>query len=221
MLIIDNRYQNQGRVNLKLSAKNMGDSICIRSTVFSQINLDAGLTEDYTFRQKLLKMGIKIDYNPTAIGRGEAPISWKAAQSQRIRWLRGTYLANRGHSYSLLIEGISRRDKAIVDGAIQGIIPSYSTITLFSIIFCLLSWLTQSWLPSWLPILWTLLIISLLCYPFPALIIERAPLKAYLVILTGPVFIIWRTWLSIKARYFQKDERWIRTPRVEEAETKS
>jgi hypothetical protein len=51
------------------------------------------------------------------------------------------------------------------------------------------------------------------------LALEKAPLKAYLVILTGPIFIVWRSFLSIRARYLRGDLRWVRTPRQAEEST--
>jgi len=216
MFIIDNRYQNQGRTNLGFSAKNMGDSICIRSDILSEQWMGSGLTEDYAFRQRLLLQGIKIQYNPYAIGQGEAPPSWHEARPQRTRWLRGTYLANRSTAPRMLSEGIRKRDLALLDGALQGYLPAYSTLTLVAVILSIISWLTQPWIWGWLPEVWTSLVILLFIYPFLGLALEKAPLKAYLVILTGPIFIVWRSILSIYARYMRGDLRWVRTPRQAE-----
>ena len=77
MFVVDNRYQNQGRVNLGLSAKHMGDSICFRSRVLRKVGWGEGLTEDYQLRQKLLLDGIRIAYAPRAKGYGEAVLSWR------------------------------------------------------------------------------------------------------------------------------------------------
>lgn len=52
----------------------------------------------------------------------------------------------------------------------------------------------------------------LFIYPLLGLALERAPLRAYLAILTGPVYIVWRTFLAIKSRYWYKQVAWIRTP---------
>lgn len=39
----------------------------------------------------------------------------------------------------------------------------------------------------------------------------KTPLKAYLVILTGPIFILWRIWLSLVIRFGTKSILWVRT----------
>ena len=83
MFLVDNRFQNLGRTNLGWSAKNMGDSICFRANVLREIGWGEGLTEDYQLRQKLLLAGIKITYEPAAMGYGEAPLTWAQARTQR------------------------------------------------------------------------------------------------------------------------------------------
>jgi hypothetical protein len=113
----------------------------------------------------------------------------------------------------MLKEGIRSRDLALLDGALQGYLPSYSTLTLIAVIFSVISWLTHAWMWPWMPEVWTGLVILLFIYPFLGLALEKAPLKAYLVILTGPIFILWRSFLSIYARYLRGDLRWVRTPR--------
>jgi cellulose synthase/poly-beta-1,6-N-acetylglucosamine synthase-like glycosyltransferase len=213
MFIIDNRYQNQGRTNLGFSAKNMGDSICIHPDILWNQWLGSGLTEDYAFRQRLLLHGIKIQYNPRAIGQGEAPPSWHDARPQRARWLRGAYLASRATAPHMLKEGLRRHDLALLDGAFQGYLPSYSTLALIAVVFALISWIFHAWMWSWLPPVWTALVLLLFIYPFLGLALEKAPIQAYLVILTGPIFIVWRTILSIYARYLRRDLRWVRTSR--------
>jgi len=102
MFTVDNRFQNLGRSNLGWSAKNMGDSICFRADVPRRLGWGEGLTEDYAFRQRLLLEGIKIRYEPAAVGYGQAPLTWRAARDQRARWLRGTHDASQRYGRQLL-----------------------------------------------------------------------------------------------------------------------
>ncbi len=147
MFLIDNRFQNLGRSNLGWSAKHMGDSICFRTDVLRKIGWGEGLTEDYQLRQRLLLEGIKIAYEPAAIGYGEAPHTWAQARAQRARWLRGTRDASQHLARRLLVEGIKRRDTALLDGALQAYLPSYSTLTIIStlslLIQVLVNWLVR------------------------------------------------------------------------------
>jgi len=220
MFLIDNRFQNLGRSNLGWSAKHMGDSICFRADVLRKVGWGEGLTEDYQLRQRLLLEGIKIAYEPAAKGYGEAPRTWAQAQKQRARWLRGTRDASQRFARRLLIAGIKRRDGALLDGALQAYLPSYSTLTMISVLSLLIQILVN-WLVgpifSWTVIrAWTVVVGALFVYPLLGLALEKAPLKAYLAILSGPFFILWRTWLAMAARFGSKPVTWIRTAHGEQ-----
>jgi cellulose synthase/poly-beta-1,6-N-acetylglucosamine synthase-like glycosyltransferase len=220
MFLVDNRYGNLGRTNLGWSAKHMGDSICFRTEVLWNVGGGEGLTEDYQLRQQLLLQNVKIAYEPAAIGYGEAPRTWAQAQAQRARWLRGTHDASQQYGKRLLKAGIQRRDGAVLDGALQAHLPSYSTLTMAGV-FCLLVQLCINELAG--PVfsaaivwVWAVAVAVLFCYPFLGLALERAPLRAYAVILSGPFYIVWRTWLALKARLFRKQVTWVRTTHGEQ-----
>jgi cellulose synthase/poly-beta-1,6-N-acetylglucosamine synthase-like glycosyltransferase len=215
MFLIDNRIQNQGRTNLGWSAKHMGDSICFQANVLRMCGWGAGLTEDYQLRQRLLLEGIKIVYEPDAIGYGEAPQTWHKARAQRARWLKGTQDASHEFASRLLIKGISGLNGALLDGAFQAYLPSYSTLTILSFFFLSVQVLINIFIrpifPLPLILLWCLYLFLLFCYPFWGLALEHAPLKAYWVILSGPLFILWRSWLALTSRFNGKRITWVRT----------
>ncbi len=210
MFIVDNRFQNLGRSNLGWSAKHMGDSVCFRADVLKRFGWGAGLTEDYEFRQKLLLAGIRIRYEPAAIGYGEAPASWTAARAQRARWLSGTFSASRRYGWEMLRQGLVRRDAALLDGAIQARFPSYSTLTFLSILILLGHLVLFAFVSRIAILAWLSVVVLLAFYPLIGLALERAPLRAYVAIMLGPVFIVWRTVLSISARLV-KPTTWVRT----------
>lgn len=218
MFMVDNRFQNLGRSNLGWSAKNMGDSICFRADVLRRLGWGEGLTEDYVLRQCLLLEGIKIHYEPAAVGYGEAPLTWRAARAQRTRWLRGTHDANQRYGRQLFREGLRRRDLSLLDGALQACLPSYSSLTLitlaaFSVQLALGIYDLRFAISPLLLTLWSLILGALVIYPFLGLALERAPLKAYLSILPGPLLILWRTWLALTSRLGRHQVEWVRTPR--------
>jgi hypothetical protein len=78
------------------------------------------------------------------------------------------------------------------------------------------SWLVRAEIPKWLPAMWVAALILVIIYPLIALFLDRAPLLAFLVILTGPVYIFWRTGVAITSRYIRKDTEWIRTARQDD-----
>ena len=210
MFLIDNRFQNQGRANLGLSAKNMGDSICFSTAVLRQVGFGSGLTEDYDLRFGLLLSGIRIAYEPAAVGLGEAPANWGDARRQRERWLAGTYQSNCRYLAPMLrrVARLRRLDWALLDGIAQVLLLPYSVLVVASVIGLVWQWVVA---PAWWW-LWGGLVVALFLYPFLGLALEKAPLRAYLVILTGPVFVVWRTWLALLLRLGLRSATWVRTP---------
>lgn len=213
MFRIDNRVQNQGRDRLGLSAKNMGDAICFRAEVLQRLGWGDGLTEDYAFRQRLLLDGLRIQYASEAVAFGDAAVTWAEARAQRARWLRGVYQSSRQIGRTLLLEGLRRGNLPLLDGALQAYLPSYSTMALLTSLLMLSAWMLRPWLWSWLPAAWLSLFVLIFFYPLIGLALDRAPLKAYLIILSGPLFILWRTGLGFWARFLQRQVLWVRTPR--------
>lgn len=212
MMVIDNRYSNQGRANLRLSAKHMGDSICLRREVLERLGWGSGLTEDYELRLQLLLEDICIEYEPAAVGYGQAPATWQEAQAQRLRWASGIASAGRRYWQRLLKAGLKSRNWSQLDGAVSLSIPSYSTLTLLALILGGASLIWRGSLPGWLPGAWLATLALCFIYPWFGLALERAPAWAYLAILSGPVFMLWRTWINLLARLRGGKIHWVRTP---------
>lgn len=210
MMTIDNRFNNLGRDRLGLSAKHMGDSICFKSEVLKSMGWGSGLTEDYEFRLRLLEMGIGIEYEPGAIGYGQAPLTWKEAQAQRLRWARGTLEAGRKHGRTLFLQGLREDDWRKLDGAISSWLPSYSALAILSAGMAALhvALVGGGAALTWV---WAALTVSWFFYPLFGLALEKAPGWAYLAILSGPVFMVWRIGLGLKARFRGKQISWVRT----------
>jgi cellulose synthase/poly-beta-1,6-N-acetylglucosamine synthase-like glycosyltransferase len=215
MFLIDNRFQNLGRSNLGWSAKNMGDSICFRVEILRKLGWGEGLTEDYHLRLRLLLKGVRIVYEPAAKGYGEAPLTWARARVQRARWLRGTHDTSQQYLKHLIVEGMKSRNLAMLDGALQAGFPSYSTLSFLGLMVLAIEipidYFTES-LILWPHIgAWATMVITLFTYPLFGLALERAPVRAYIAILLGPYFILWRTWLALISRFGRKQITWVRT----------
>ncbi|NJM41788.1 MAG: glycosyltransferase, partial [Anaerolineae bacterium] len=199
MFLIDNRFQNQGRTNLGLSAKIMGDSICFDADVLRKLGWGEGLTEDYQLRLRLLMEGICVVYEPAAIGKGEAAQDWAQARAQRARWLTGTRDASRTLAMPLLREALRTRNPAMLDGALQTFLPSFSTMALLClgalfvqlVVNTIMSVVWQSLVfPAPLVGGWAAVTLLLIIYPLFGLYLEHAPLSAYPAILSaGPYYV--------------------------------
>ncbi len=215
MMTIDNRFNNLGRSNLNLSAKHMGDSICFSSKLLRQFGWGSGLTEDYDFRLRLLHEGFRIHYEPHAIGYGQAPVSWHQAQSQRLRWARGIKDAGKQYRNRLLQKAIRHRDWSRLDGVVGTVLPSYSTLSLSSIFVLPLHLVFIDFFEPELVFSWAVVTLLSFAYPLFGLILEKAPAWAYLVIFSGPLFMLWRTWVSLRVRFIDRNITWVRTSHQE------
>jgi len=211
LMIIDNRFSNQGRQNLNLSAKNMGDSICVRTEVLKTHPWGSGLTEDYDYRLHLLMDSILIEYEPQAVGYGQAPVSWAVARNQRLRWLKGFTETGRKYRRKLFSAALDNKNLAQFDGALGTVVPSYSTLALITLLAFLFSLFIRSQVISMVRTLGSVLLLFWFLYPIFGLTLERAPLKFYLAILTGPFFMVWRSWLRIRLYFLGEGITWIRT----------
>ncbi len=164
-------------------------------------------------------MNIKITYEPRAVGYGEAPHTWEEAKVQRRRWLKGTYDSNRISLLRMLITGINRKDGPLLEGAIQALLPSYSTLTILCFVILIIQGILNLIIGPIFNItiitIWAVILVILFIYPIFGLKLANAPSKAYIAILLGPFFILWRTWLALTVRYSNREILWDRTPHGE------
>ncbi len=212
MMTIDNRFNNQGRANLKLSAKNMGDSICYTREVIEKYGCGSGLAEDYQFRFRLLLEKIHIEYEPSAVGYGQASLSWKSAVPQQRRWRKGAMDASSQYRKQMLLQGIGQKDPALIDGVLGSTIPSYSTLTFTTILILLLHIIFFSYFSSIQTYLLGVMAFLLFIYPLMGLYLEKSPRWAYLALLSGPFYMVWRTWIVLRLRLIPRAITWVRTP---------
>jgi hypothetical protein len=129
--------------------------------------------------------------------------------------LRGTYDASKQYIKHLFVEGIKRRNLAMLDGALQASFPSYSTLSLLGLLGLAIQLPLDYFIESisLSPVIgaWVATVVTLLIYPLFGLALEGAPLRAYIAILLGPYFILWRSWLAVISRFGVKQVTWIRT----------
>ena len=163
--------------------------------------------------------GYRIEFEPQAVGIGEAPLTWKRAKMQRARWLNGTFRVSQHYAWKLQCNGLFKTNIAILDGTAQALFPSYSTLTLLCAFSLLVQWIVNRVYPGWISgfvtLIGTLLLGLLFVYPFLGLVLEKALGYVYRVILIGPIYILWRTGIAVWARFFKQDVARVRTTRQE------
>lgn len=219
---LNNRLRNQGRSNLGFACRLMGDAMVFHEDVLRKYGwLAESLTEDREYGYVLLTEGIRAQYVPQALSLGEAASSWKQAEPQRLRWYRGLIDMQRRLATRLIGSAVRLRSFALLDGAIELLMPSYSSLAAVALANLTLVVAFGVWLPldirTPLGVLGSaLLVTAWIAYPFLGLIVDRAPGWAYKALLLGPVYLVWRLWISVLVRLRGDRTEWIRTLRRDE-----
>jgi len=213
--VLDN-LRNVGRSNLGFSAKLMGDAMCFAREVLERFPwTTVSLTEDAEYRALLLLNSIRVAFVHNAISYGEIPTSLDAARRQRARWMQGRADVARRLTPMLLQSGLRKRSMAQLDGVIEQVMPSYSTLlTLWGAVALIggsLDWLVDGFAMPWE---WVLgLGVAFPLYPLLGLLLAGAPRPLYRHLIFAPFYVVWRTAIRLWVGLRRGPRGWVRTPR--------
>jgi len=213
--VLDN-LRNGGRSNLGFSAKLMGDGMCFAREVLERFPWTAtSLTEDAEYRVLLLLNGIRVAFVPEAVSRGELPTSLTAARRQRSRWMQGRADVSHRLAPALLRAGLRDRDLAQLDGFLEQVMPSYSTLlTLWGGVMLVGGGLDLLLAGFGMPWGWVLgLGTAFALYPLLGLLLAGAPRPVYRHLALAPLYALWRTAVRLWVRIGRGPAGWVRTPR--------
>lgn len=212
---LNNRLRNVSRHNLGSSCRLMGDAMCFSRQVLEQFPWNThSLVEDMEYGIHLLLNNVKITYIPQAISLGQAAGNWHHAQKQRLRWEKGVVKLRYRLGFQLLLSGIATKRLGLIDRAIELLLPPYSVLTMLTLLLVIIKllWLLPSigLFPSfYILMMWVI-------FPFIGLVIDRAPIKTFLVLGYAPIYLAWRLWISFISRIHKQPIIWIKTPRQED-----
>ncbi len=220
---LNNRLRNQSRRNLGLACRLMGDAMVFDARVLRRYGWPAeSVTEDREYGYELLLRGIRAWYVPEARSHGQAASRWKQAEPQRLRWYVGVGGMRRRLARQLLSGALRSRSVAMLDGLLELMMPSYSTLTAFSVLNLGLVLFLHYAVPAVRSLLgvWgsTALLAAWVIYPFAGLTVDRAPLWAFKALALGPAYLVWRLWVSVLVWLRGDRITWIRTRRREESD---
>jgi cellulose synthase/poly-beta-1,6-N-acetylglucosamine synthase-like glycosyltransferase len=213
--VLDN-LRNAGRSSLGLSAKLMGDGMGFAREVLERFPWTAaGLTEDAEYQATLLLQGIRVRFVPHALSYGDIPTSLNAARHQWARWMQGRSDVSRKLASRLLRAGIVNRDLAQLDGAVEQVMPSFSTLVMLwgTIVLttagahCLLPGFRAPW--GWLLGAG----VGFALYPILGLVLARAPRATYFYLALAPFYALWRSGVRLWVVLRRGPKAWVRTPR--------
>jgi cellulose synthase/poly-beta-1,6-N-acetylglucosamine synthase-like glycosyltransferase len=218
---LNNRLRNQSRRNLGLACRLMGDAMVFDARILAAYGWPAeSVIEDREYGYELLLRGIRAVYVPEARSHGQAARGWKQAEPQRLRWYAGVGSMRRRLAARLLGGAVRTRSVALLDGLLELVMPSYSTLVAFSALnlglVLLLRWTApavRSPLGVWVSVG---LLAAWVFYPFVGLMVDGAPRWAFKALALGPAYLIWRLWIAVLVRLRGDRITWVRTRRREE-----
>ncbi|RDV82505.1 glycosyltransferase family 2 protein [Ammonifex thiophilus] len=209
--LISNRFCQLARHNLGLSCALGGTGMCIAAEVLKRFGWGmTTLTEDLEFQTKALLCGLRVTWAHEAAVYDEKPLTLKQSWRQRQRWMQGHCQVAGRYFFRLMWEGIRTRDFKKIDGALYLLRPYF---TMMVGLAALLSIFELDW--SRIDLWWFVKGFSgQYLYMALALLLERAPLRAYLWLLYYPVFAL--TWIPITyAGFIYRHRRaWCHTQHV-------
>lgn len=208
--IITNRFWQLAKYNLGLSCALGGTGMCIESSVLKKFGWGmTSLTEDLEFQTKALLCNLRVSWTHDAIVYDEKPLTLKQSWRQRQRWMQGHCSVANQYFLKLFWTGIVNKNFKMIDGAIYLLQPYYTMGLGLALV---LSYLIH---PGLLSFYWfgVTFVIQYL-YLGVALLLEKAPVKAFFWLLYYPFFTL--TWIPVAFTGFiyrnQKD--WNHTQHV-------
>jgi len=219
---LNNRLRNSSRSNLGFSCRLMGDAMVLNARVLRDHGWPTvSLNEDREYGYELLLHGIRASYVPEARSYGQAASTWRQAEPQRLRWYREVPAMQRRYAGPLIAGALRSRSLALLDGALELLMPPYSFLVAGSAINLAVVMALSLLLP---PVRGLLGVAASVCmfgawvlYPVVGLLIDRAPPWAYRALLLGPAYLAWRLWISVLVRLRGGRIGWVRTQRREES----
>src|SRR5215203_5672781 len=208
---VQNCLKPLGRENLGFSAGFGGTGICIPRGLLEEVPWRRfGLAEDVEYHVDLVLAGRRVRFVPEARVEATAPHTFGSLRSQRLRWERGRIEAIRRFAGPLLIRSLYEREAAAFEVFVSMVAPPLSLTASASVGCVALGAIRRSATGL---IVGTLGLIAIACAAFRALWIVRAPARVYVYSLLFPMFVTWKTYLSVKSLLQGVSKGWVRTER--------
>ncbi len=211
---VQNCLKFLGRQNLGFSAGLGGTGICIPRDLLEEVPWQRfGLAEDVEYHVDLMLAGRRVQYVPEARVEATAPHSFGGLRSQRLRWERGRIEAIRRFTGPLLARALRKRDVAAFEVFVSLVAPPLSLTASTSVGCIALGAIRRS---ATGVVVGSLGLLAIACAAFRALWIVRAPARVYAYSLFLPMFVTWRTYLSMRSLLQGARKSWVRTERFGE-----
>jgi len=194
----------------------MGNGMCFSKNIIKKYGWNAySITENWEYYLFLVLNNHNVGYSSGAVIYSHAVTSLKHGEVQRKRWLKGKLKLIRQYVPALLIKGIKEKNLKMIDAAFELILPSYSMLFNWTIGILIVSVILSLFnILDLLFIEWLLIVaISQVIHFLMGLIINREPLKTWLSLAYVPVFLLWKTLITLKGVLSIRNDTWEKTSR--------
>jgi cellulose synthase/poly-beta-1,6-N-acetylglucosamine synthase-like glycosyltransferase len=208
---VQNCLKPQGRQNLGFSAGLGGTGMCIPRDLLEEVPWQRfGLAEDAEYHADLVLAGRKTWFVPEARVEPTGSPSLRGLQTQRLRWERGRVETLRRFAGALLARSLRERDVVSFDAFMSIAVPPLS-LTVSASTGCVILGVMRRSTTS--IVLGTLGLVAVACATLRSLWMVRAPAKIYAYSLFFPLFVVWRTYISVRSLLRGAGGDWVRTER--------
>jgi len=206
-----------GRRALGCTAGLKGNGMCFARDVLERRGWPAyGVIEDQELALMLLEEGIPVHFSPRARVLGQMATSADAAAVQRARWEGGHFELVRRHLFSLMGKGLKKRRLLELDAALDLLVPPFSVLVLVTVVAAVAGaviWVCGVGGAGFFALAFPALLVLDALYLLSGLWLVRAPLKAYVYLLTAPVFVGWKLAVYVSTLMGRTTVGWFRTAR--------
>jgi len=187
-----------------------GNGMAFTAAVLERFPWSASLTEDIEYHMALILDGRRVVFAPDAVVWAEMPGTLRGSQTQNVRWERGRVQMVRQYVPRLLKEGLRRRSFALIDTALEQVIPPFAVLVGATVLPLLAALALGVWPVFWLGLA---LLAAQAVYTLTGLLLVRAPFQVYLALLGAPFYVLWKLWLYARVLLGLDRQGWVRTAR--------
>ncbi len=209
---LHNALKPWGRENLGCSAGLGGNGMCLPRSLLEEVPWQRfGLAEDFEYHLDLVLAGKRVRFVPEARVEAVAPNTFRSMQSQRLRWERGRVDALRCFARPLLGRTIRERGKTSLEAFMSMVAPPFS-LTVSSGLGCMALGLMRRSKRD--VVVGTLALAAPVGATLRALWLVRAPARVYVYLPALPLFVAWRTYITLRSLLRGAGQDWVRTERL-------
>lgn len=207
--------RSRGRERLRLSCGLRGNGMCFTTALLREVPHEAfSIVEDLEYGIRLGLAGHRVHYAGEAHVRGEMVAGEHASRSQRRRWEGGRWLMARTWGARLLRLALARRDRVLLDLALDVLVPPLATVVAVTVagLAASVAWAVHRGEAGPAVWLWAFSLAALTGYVARGWRLSGTGLRGLLDLACAPAYIAWKAALALR-RAPRVPAEWVRTSR--------